>query len=164
MYYIIDDMSRRPNAHTTFIYWLYDIRPETIAKGWAQGYPFYCGKTHTSVEYRLATHRRDARRLSHKRPVCAWVAACGFYIRPETVQIVAPGEDWSKAEQQWIRYLRSLVPICANVRDGGETRVLTKALFDAQQAERSATTKINDDMAGVEMRYWLIQMRARFAI
>jgi hypothetical protein len=43
----------------TSIYWLIDVRPETIAAGWLQGLPFYAGKTDREPEKRLREHQGD---------------------------------------------------------------------------------------------------------
>lgn len=104
----------------TAIYWLYDMRPETIAKGWTNGYPFYCGKTIFDPEFRLRQHQNEASRTS-KRPVCIWLAACGRHnVRAVTIEIVPADGDWQQRERHWIAHLRKEVPICANVCDGGQ--------------------------------------------
>lgn len=129
-------MPRRPNTKPTNIYWLYDMRPETIAMGWTYGYPFYCGKTVKSLKQRLSGHRKTAR--SNDQPVCHWVRACGDHLSIKLLRVVPLDQSWRDVERYWIKTLRSLVPNCANVNDGGEgmpgyvhtaeTRALIKAL------------------------------------
>jgi hypothetical protein len=97
---------------------MFDIRPETIALGWTNGYPFYCGKTIKSTKVRLTGHRNQAPKQP-RRPVSAWTIACDDHIRIQTMQIVPLGDDWIAAECFWIKTLRRLYPICANVNEGG---------------------------------------------
>lgn len=105
-------------AKPTNIYWLYDMRPETVAAFGADGQPFYCGKTVYSVEKRLSQHRRAANQRPHSN-VSPRVLLCGDDIRTVTIETVAATGDWIAREQFWIRTLRQVNPDCANVTDGG---------------------------------------------
>jgi hypothetical protein len=105
----------------TFIYWLIDTRPETIAAGWSAGLPFYCGKTVHAPETRFKGHlhlarKKPARRLSLR------LAACGEHVRVQTMEIVPPGDGWMERERRWIKILRFGFPGTLNVNDGGEQR------------------------------------------
>lgn len=112
-------MPRQKNMKPTSIYWLMDIRPETIAAGWVQGLPFYCGKTIRTPESRLSGHRTDARRSSPGR-VGPYVKNCGEQIRIVVLETVPPGDDWIERECHWIARSRQLFPdIMTNVSDGG---------------------------------------------
>lgn len=101
----------------TTIYWLVDVRPETLANGWPNGFPFYCGKTVNTLEARLAGHRADAR-ANKTRPVCAWVRMCGRHIRIVKITTVPDGEDWSIVERQWIAFTRRQYIVNANATAG----------------------------------------------
>lgn len=103
----------------THIYMLIDTRPETIAKGWSEGFAFYCGKTVYPPEKRLAQHQCAANRET-RRPVLKWIRACGRYLTIRVIETVPPGEDWEARERYWIAYLRKEMPVCTNVCNGGE--------------------------------------------
>lgn len=110
-------MPRIPNVRPTNIYWLFDMRPETLAVH-PLGWPFYCGKTVLNVAHRLSNHRHYAfthpnRKLSEK------LAECGDHVRIEAMEIVPPEISWSDRERFWIYSLRTLYPGCLNVSDGG---------------------------------------------
>lgn len=108
-------MSTKP----TSIYWLLDVRPATIAAGWLQGLPFYCGKTVSTLGKRLNGHRNDALRTSPGR-VGPYILKCGEYIRIAVLEIVPSEDDWSARERHWIARSRQLFPdIITNVSDGG---------------------------------------------
>lgn len=111
-------MPRRKNTRPTKIYWLYDMRPETMALGWIDGLPFYCGKTVFNVSDRLAGHRFDAKKAP-TRPVCQWILAVGAFLRAQTVEVVPIEANWAKRERAWIKTLRAINPDCANVSEGG---------------------------------------------
>lgn len=112
-------MPRIPNTRPTSIYWLYDMRPETIAMGWKNGFPFYCGKTVQKVTNRLLMHRKDAVRFPD-RLSSKWINACGSHIRVETKEIVPADGDWIERERFGILTLRALYPGGANTSAGGE--------------------------------------------
>ncbi|MGJ5032418.1 NUMOD3 domain-containing DNA-binding protein [Bradyrhizobium sp. HKCCYLS2038] len=112
-------MPRRSNVLPTTIYWLIDIRPETVASGWPSGYPFYCGKTVNEPRKRLIAHFSSARKFPNK-PVSQWLTACGeSYVQVKIVEIVPTDGDWRARERFWIQSLRLLYPKTANVADGG---------------------------------------------
>ncbi len=111
-------MPRIPNARPTSIYWLFDVRPETLALH-PNGWPFYCGKTVSDVVVRFAEHRRDAKRYPN-RPVSAWVLDCAEFVRIQVMEVVPAIEDWRACERHWIGAIRLLYPGGANVSDGGD--------------------------------------------
>ncbi len=112
-------MRRRKNTRPTLIYWLIDIRPETIAAGWHSGYPFYCGKTVLTAERRLIEHLSDAPKQTH-RPVYFRTMECGKeYVRVETMEVVPADANWVEREKQWIKVLRFSFPDNCNACDGG---------------------------------------------
>jgi hypothetical protein len=143
----------------TEIYWLVDVRPETLASGWSTGKPFYCGKTIESLKTRLSGHKGDARRHP-SRPSTSMVLACGSDIRIDLMETVDAGCPWPESEKDWIAVLRHLNPDCTNVSDGGygmtgykateETRAkMSKALrgkklsperIEQMRIERTGTT------------------------
>lgn len=110
-------------AWPTMIYLLIDIRPETIAKGWPNGFPFYCGKT----THRNATHLltvgsartpRPNDKNSHRLPDL-WIRACGPHIQMKVMRVVPVGGDWVTPHRNYIRWLRTNFPGGANITDGG---------------------------------------------
>lgn len=116
-------MPRRPNTRPTNIYWLFDVRPETIASGWPKGKPFYCGKTVCSTLVRLGQHHHNALRKPHGL-VGPRILECSQFIRVQTMEVVSPGEDWCAREKYWISTGRLLYPGCfLNVADGGQGTV-----------------------------------------
>lgn len=112
-------MPRRPNNRSTLIYWLLDMRPETIAAGWHSGQPFYCGKTVEGAQVRLVGHRACAKRYP-QRATSRRVNECGEYLRLEIMETVLPGGDWVAREKHWISILRFSFPGGTNVADGGQ--------------------------------------------
>jgi len=96
-----------------------DIRPETIAAGWLQGLPFYCGKTVVAPKRRLHGHQSDARR-SPNRPIAAHLRRCGKHVRIVVIEIVPPEEDWADRERYWIEQSRKIFPeAILNIAEGG---------------------------------------------
>jgi hypothetical protein len=112
-------MPRQPNTRPTEIYWLLDVRPETIANGWSNGYPFYCGKTIFSAQKRLVEHYATAVTHPH-RAIAAWIRGCGKHIRVQVMETVPADKDWAERERWWIATLRALWPLCANTTAGGQ--------------------------------------------
>lgn len=113
-------MPRRPNARPTNIYWLYDVRPDTIADGWPNGKPFYCGKTVATPQTRLSQHRCQATRKPHG-DVGARVVECDQFIRIQIMEVVPFDQDWCAREKFWVATGRFLYPgMFLNVSDGGE--------------------------------------------
>jgi hypothetical protein len=111
-------MARIPNTRPTNIYWLFDVRPETLV-GHPKGRPFYCGKTVHDVGVRQREHRRDANRHA-SRPVSAWMLACEDHVRVQIMEIVPVGSRWGERERWWIQTIHVLHPGGANVSAGGE--------------------------------------------
>jgi hypothetical protein len=111
-------MPRQKNTRPTSIYWLVDIRPETIAAGWAQGLPFYCGKS-VRPEARLREHKR-ASSLDSSRPVLVRIYECGESVRLDVLETIDAEGDWISREKHHIALLRRINPECTNVADGGE--------------------------------------------
>lgn len=112
-------MPRAPNTKPTSIYWLIDIRPETVASGWSSGKPFYCGKTVSSAARRLQSHVYTARQWpKRKLSLALQDVGCGFAMR--IMEVVPHETDWCERERHWIKMLRHLNPDCANVSDGGQ--------------------------------------------
>lgn len=137
-------MARRPLTSPTTIYWLYDTRPETIAKGWVEGYPFYCGKTIHAPEKRFGQHKSTAWRTRTK-PVSLMILACGPFVEIRTIEVVPVSEDWQQREQHWIAVLRKLNPACTNVCDGGEGLpgyIRPKAYREPVVSERTLKARI----------------------
>lgn len=112
-------MSRRPNSKTTYIYWLFDMRPETIALGWDTGYPFYCGKSIRKLEYRLARHFADVSKWPHRKN-SVMMSICEGHVRIALMETVPPTGDWAARERFWIASLRLINPNCTNISDGGD--------------------------------------------
>lgn len=111
-------MPRQRNTRPTKIYWLFDMRPETIAAGWSNGQPFYCGKTVHKMCDRLAGHRFDAK-ASPNRRVSKHLALVGAFLRAQIMEIVPADGDWIERERYWIRTLQVLYPNVMNVAAGG---------------------------------------------
>lgn len=112
-------MPRRQNLKPTSIYWLFDMRPETISSGWPNGRPFYCGKTVAQPTTRLIQHRSQAKNNPHGN-VGARVVDCDQFIRIRVMEIVPLGDDWVAREKYWIATGRFLYPgLFLNVSDGG---------------------------------------------
>jgi hypothetical protein len=111
-------MARRPNTQPTNIYWLIDVRPETLSKRPA-GFPFYCGKTIFDVNVRLARHRRTVEKYPN-RLISKWLKECGEHIRVHILEVVPNSLDWSARERHWITITRHAFPGGANTTDGGQ--------------------------------------------
>lgn len=110
-------MPRRKVNLPTAIYWLFDMRPETIAAGWLFGLPFYCGKS-VRPRGRLKEHKTAARR-GKSLPVHEGVRECGEFLTLKIVETIPAGGDWVAREKFWIRTLRRLNSNCANISEGG---------------------------------------------
>lgn len=115
-------MPRRPNARPTNIYWLIDMRSETISTDWPNGKPFYCGKTVQSATKRLTGHRLTAVHFPTRR-ISQALIECGQYVRVHVVEVVPSTHDWAMRERSWISILRYVNPSCANVSNGGDGAV-----------------------------------------
>lgn len=111
-------MPRQKNTRPTLIYWLVDMCPETIAAGWPQGKPFYCGKTVETPDRRLRAHLQTTK-TEPTRPVCKYLLECGDHIRIRIMETVPPESDWCERERWWIYTLRTLYPGATNSADGG---------------------------------------------
>jgi hypothetical protein len=121
-------MPRISKTQSTYIYWLFDVRPQTLAV-YPNGYPFYCGKTVMRPRARLNCHRSSGRKHP-SRPISIKLRECGVYVR---IQIMAEapacetwGEqerNWIELEKCWIRTLRLLWPGAVNVSEGGSGAV-----------------------------------------
>lgn len=110
-------MPRVPNTRPTIVYWLIDMRPETLVEH-PQGHPFYCGKTVRDIPYRLRKHRTYARRKPN-RLVSVWLNQCGEYMRVQVMETVPANGDWIARERWWIYTIRTFWPGGANVSAGG---------------------------------------------
>lgn len=111
---------RNRNIKPTFIYWLIDMRPQTISSGHSVGYPFYCGKTVKNPMARLRSHFSVAR-FEPLRKLSVRLTQCGRqYIRVQTMETVSCTDDWRERERHWIRLLRFSFPDNLNISDGGE--------------------------------------------
>lgn len=129
-------MPRQKNTRPTLIYWLLDVRPETIAAGWSSGQPFYCGKTVYDVGFRLRNHHRAAVLQPH-RPISKKLIECGDQVRWQIMETVPANNDWAQRERYWIRLLRHSFP-AVNVSDGGDgpTGWIPGAEWRTQMSER----------------------------
>lgn len=113
-------MLRQKNTKSTYIYWLMDIRPETIAAGWLQGLPFYCGKTVVSPKERLRRHWNSAPKFPLRRSA-KYINDCGKHVRIVVMEVVPPEGKWDERERYWIETSRRLFPdIMTNMSDGGD--------------------------------------------
>lgn len=113
-------MARRPETRPTLIYWLIDMRPETIAAGWHSGYPFYCGKTVVLPIRRLVQHRHTAVEYP-RRQLSVAIRECGEHVRVQTMEVISPEIDWRARERYWIELLKFSFPERnANVSKGGD--------------------------------------------
>lgn len=113
-------MPRQRNTKPTLIYWLHDMRPETIAAGWPNGKPFYCGKTVEGLTRRLHGHRTKAAKKPFKI-LNIHILKCGKFIHATTMEVVPAAQDWCARERFWIYTQRLFWPdCCLNVSDGGE--------------------------------------------
>lgn len=149
-------MPRQKSIRPTFIYWLVDMRPETIASGYASGYPFYCGKTVKRPVARLWSHFGHARR-EPLRPVCARLNRCGErFVRMIVVETVPHFGDWNERERHWIRLLRFSFPDNANLSDGGDGSpglILSaerRASISAFQKGKTTDTETRAKMSAVQ--------------
>jgi hypothetical protein len=141
---------------STNIYWLIDVRPETIASGWPIGKPFYCGKTVNSAHQRRLDHKYEAAKGTRK--IHARVRECGENFRIQVMEIVPPGVDWSAREKHWIYLLRGSFPDNCNSADGGagapgrivteETRAKISAASKRQRHTPEAKAKITAFLTG----------------
>ena len=111
-------MPRRPNTRPTEIYWLVDIRPETLSGGWSGGRPFYCGKTVKGSYLRFSDHKVDATRHPNRR-ISKELLACANFVRVEVMETVPVDGKWAERERFWIRQLRHVNANAANVSAGG---------------------------------------------
>jgi hypothetical protein len=111
-------MPRLPNTRPTSIYWLFDMRPETLVE-WPKGRPFYCGKSIYDPPSRLRDHRASARKYPN-RLISIWLNNCTVHVRVQTMEIVPPDGDWRERERFWIHTIRLLHPGGANIANGGE--------------------------------------------
>lgn len=111
-------MPRIRDARPTNIYWLVDVRPETLTGGWSGGKPFYCGKTVSSPRQRFSAHKCEARNKP-TRLISAAIIECMGHIHIETMAVVPAHGDWEEAERRWIRQIRLNNPDAVNVSDGG---------------------------------------------
>lgn len=104
----------------TYIYWLIDIRPETLRK-YPNGRPFYCGKTVVGVEKRLGGHKYAACKPS-RNPTASRIRRIGEnYVKAVVMEIVPPDGDWETRECRWIEILRYMVPDATNILKGGQS-------------------------------------------
>lgn len=119
---LLCDRGRSLMKHPTVIYLLVDTRPETIAKGWSNGFPFYCGR----ARYRYVSHilvvgstttPRPTNRKSDRLPD-RWIRDCGQHIRMQVMRVVPAGGDWETAHRDYIRWMRTNFPGGANITDG----------------------------------------------
>lgn len=91
------------------IYWLLDMRPETIAAGNPAGYPFFCGKT-TEPEARLHKLLTDAWRLATPRD--ERIDQCGIeHVRMHVVTVIPAGEPWRERLISSIAMLKHCWPV-----------------------------------------------------
>jgi hypothetical protein len=111
-------MPRQKNTRPTNIYWLYDTRPEMVAKYGPEGLPFYCGKTVYSIKHRFQAHWY-AVRMHPDRPVSVYLSSFGECTRAKLIETVPVGVDWVARERYWIARLRTLNPDCVNIAIGG---------------------------------------------
>lgn len=103
---------------STVIYWLLDVRPETIAAGWHSGYPFYCGKT-INAEKRFSAHYAAAR-LRPNRMLSRRISTCGQHVRFVAMETISPNCSWQHRECHWIEIIRFSFPDGnCNIADGG---------------------------------------------
>lgn len=112
-------MPRKHIRKATFIYWLIDVRPETIADGWPNGKPFYCGKTVQSLSTRL-NHHKSAGKYNLSRLVSKRIHECGEHVSIKLVEMVDAEQDWIEREKHWIAILRYSFPGGANISAGGQ--------------------------------------------
>jgi hypothetical protein len=111
-------MPRKPNTKPTTIYWLVDVRPETLTTR-PNGLPFYCGKTIQAPHERLKRHKNAAERFPG-RAISQRLAACANHVRIHVVEIVSTSDDWSDKEKRWIELLRATFPGVVNTTNGGQ--------------------------------------------
>lgn len=102
---IVENMTNRDVT----IYWLLDMRPETIASGNPAGYPFFCGKT-TDPEARLHKLLTDAWRIATTRD--ERIHQCGIeHIRMHVVRVIPAGEPWREHLASSIAMLKHCWPL-----------------------------------------------------
>jgi hypothetical protein len=111
-------MPRCKKSLPTSIYWLLDVRPETLIT-WPNGKPFYCGKTVAPVNERLSDHKYTAIKFP-RRPVSRRLAECGDFVRIHVVEVVPADGDWVESERRWIVQIRHMFPESVNVSLGGD--------------------------------------------
>lgn len=111
-------MPRIPNTRPTSIYWLFDVRPETLVE-LSNGRPFYCGKTVGSPAKRFCKHRSDARRKPDTL-IAKWLKLCGEFVQVRVMETVNASDDWCERESAWISTIHLLHPGGANVTSGGQ--------------------------------------------
>jgi hypothetical protein len=112
-------VARTKNTRSTTIYWLVDVRPRTIASGWVDGKPFYCGKTVGDVKRRLSMHFSIVRDWPDRKLSVA-LNEVGRSMIVQVMEIVPPSANWSARERYWIKILRGINSDCANTADGGQ--------------------------------------------
>lgn len=114
-------MARRPNTLPTSIYLLIDCRPETIARGWAEGEPFYCGKTIRTLRHRFRQHLNLATAdLESERALLPRIRECDGHVKIILIDTVPAGGNWWDRERAWIAWCRATYPGMVNTTDGGE--------------------------------------------
>lgn len=149
-------MPRIPNTRPTSIYWLVDVRPETLAK-WPNGYPFYCGKTVTSPHRRLIAHHNAAKQFP-ERKLSHYLRICGDDLRMQIMEVVPPGDDWADRERYWISTIRLLWNTDANIADGGQgvpgyvhtvhARMRISKAFKGRKVTENHRRKISESLKG----------------
>lgn len=150
-------MPRQKNTRPTNIYWLYDSRPEMVALHGPHGHPFYCGKTVTSPNHRLAVHRCEARR-NPNNPHSARIAQGGEYLTMRIIEVVPVEDDWCARERFWIATIRLLFPGGTNVTVGGqgspgyiptaETREKHRAFHTGRKASPETCARLSAALKG----------------
>lgn len=110
-------MPRIPNTRPTLIYWLVDMRPETLMT-YPKGLPFYCGKS-VEMRARFTKHRSDARKYPNT-DIGKRLNECGEFVRIQIMESVPPGSNWAEREAFYVYSIRTLYPGTVNITSGGQ--------------------------------------------
>ena len=103
---------------STTIYWLIDIRPKTLRRGYRSGYPFYCGMTTKAPADALWQIQNVYPLLKYQQALSQRIKECGRFIQLHVVEIVPADGYPNERRKHWTNILRFSFPECVNASIG----------------------------------------------